>query len=78
MISVRVIMHFTQKGGNMESVTGQPLEPEVLVLAAKIVKLCDAHTSSIGTARAAVQIAETAIAWRLTAEEPALSAEARD
>jgi hypothetical protein len=57
----------------MKAVTGQAFESEVIKLAEELIAVCNKHTSSIGQARAALQIADAAIAARQFAEEPALS-----
>jgi hypothetical protein len=44
------------------TVTGQ--KSEVLELAGRIADLCDEHTSRIGIARAAIQIADTVMSAR--------------
>lgn len=53
----------------MSDVTGC----DVLELAGKIMRLCDEHTSNVGIARAAIQIADTAMASRQFDAERELS-----
>ena len=65
-------MHFTQKGSDMEAVTGQS---EVIQLAEKVVGLCRAHTDSATIAMTAVQIAEKVIFSEQLCKERSESAE---
>jgi hypothetical protein len=62
----------------MGKVTGQPLKSEVLILAEKIVELCQEHTSSEIVALTATEIAGKVMTLKQVSEEPVLSVAVRE